>query len=392
MRIAALNTDYPKFQRWLYESTPGLEQSSYDEQMRARNESLFGVADFYATNLRALGHEAWDIHINNETMQRRWAADHSMKLPPDPKRKLRLRKGFVPWWATVPEVERSWFRSVLLEQIRYYRPDVILNHDIMKVDRALLAEMKKECPFIVAQSGPLLRDPGRDGWNLYDLFLSSFPPTVEWARSRGIPAELYRLGFESRILEMVPPVERTIPISFVGSFLGVHAPRTELLEMIARRYPLKVWGTPPHGGFAGSPLESCWMGEAWGEGMYRVLGASKIVINHHGDVPPFANNMRLYEATGMGALLVTDWKENLHEIFEPGVEVIAYRTPEECIEQVGYYLEHEEERGAIAAAGQARTLRDHTYRRRMEQLVEILERYLPAGEGARIGGAMKENR
>ena len=42
----------------------------------------------------------------------------------------------------------------------------------------------------------------------------------------------------------------------------------------------------------------------------------------------YANNMRLYEATGVGALLVTDWKENLGEMFEPGKEVVAYRSPE----------------------------------------------------------------
>ena len=41
---------------------------------------------------------------------------------------------------------------------------------------------------------------------------------------------------------------------------------------------------------------------------------------------------------------------------------------------MNHYLAREDERHAIARAGQARTLRDHTYRRRMEELVEILER------------------
>jgi len=67
---------------------------------------------------------------------------------------------------------------------------------------------------------------------------------------------------------------------------------------------------------------------------------------------------------------------NLHEIFEPGKEVIAYRTPEECAELIQYYLEHEAERGAIARAGQERTLREHTYYQRMQELVEIVRKYL----------------
>jgi spore maturation protein CgeB len=86
--------------------------------------------------------------------------------------------------------------------------------------------------------------------------------------------------------------------------------------------------------------------------------------------------LRLYEATGVGTLLLTDWKENLHEIFIPGKEVVAYRSPEECAELIHYYLTHEEERQAIAAAGQQRTLREHTSYQRMQELVDIVPRYL----------------
>jgi hypothetical protein len=383
MRVLLLNTDYPKFQHWLYQAHPGLSRSSYDEQMRVRNASLFGVADFYSCNLRALGHEAWDLHANNEVMQRTWAGEQGIDLPREPRRRIRMRRGFVPWLSPVADNESEWFREILLAQVRYYKPDVIFNHDIIKIDRTTVAELKKSGALLVGQSGPVLKDPGREGWSVYDLLLSSFPPTLEWARSLGVPAELFRLGFEHRVLEMIEPAKRSIPVSFVGSFLGVHAPRTSLLEAIARRFPLEVWGTPPQRGFAGSPLEKCWKGEAWGSDMYRVLGQSKIVINHHGDVPPYANNMRLYEATGMGALLITDWKENLGEIFDVGKEVVAYRSAEECLEMVGHYLAHDDERAAIAAAGEARTLRDHTYAKRMEELVEILNRYRPNIGGSR---------
>jgi spore maturation protein CgeB len=110
--------------------------------------------------------------------------------------------------------------------------------------------------------------------------------------------------------------------------------------------------------------------------MYQILGNSKITLNHHGDIAPYANNMRLYEATGVGTMLITDWKVNLHEMFEPGKEVVAYRTPEECAELIQYYLTHDNEREAIARAGQQRTLREHTYYHRMQEFVEIVIKYL----------------
>jgi spore maturation protein CgeB len=111
--------------------------------------------------------------------------------------------------------------------------------------------------------------------------------------------------------------------------------------------------------------------------MFQVLKNSLLTLNHHGNIPPFANNMRLFEATGVGTLLITDWKENLHEMFEPGKEVVAYRSAEECAELIRYYLEHEGERSAIAHAGQQRTLREHTYYQRVQELVDIIEGHLP---------------
>ena len=73
----------------------------------------------------------------------------------------------------------------------------------------------------------------------------------------------------------------------------------------------------------------------------------------------------------MGAMLLTDWKANLQDMFDVGKEVAAYRTTEECAEMIRYYLAHDEVRSAIAKAGQRRTLRDHTYRSRMQEFVEL---------------------
>jgi spore maturation protein CgeB len=112
--------------------------------------------------------------------------------------------------------------------------------------------------------------------------------------------------------------------------------------------------------------------------MYQVLHDSKIAFNRHSDLADryFANNMRLYEATGVGTLLLTDYKQNLADMFEPGREVIAYRDAHECAELADYYLKHDNEREAIAHAGQQRTLLEHTFYQRMQELVDIVRRYL----------------
>ena len=66
LKFLILNNDYPAFLRRLDAQHPGLEKHSCDKQMCLPNESLFGLANFYSSNLRKLEHEAWNIHVNNK--------------------------------------------------------------------------------------------------------------------------------------------------------------------------------------------------------------------------------------------------------------------------------------------------------------------------------------
>jgi hypothetical protein len=244
------------------------------------------------------------------------------------------------------------------------------------IDPAALRQFKPFIGRLVGQhASPPLKEEA--DWGAYDLAVSSFMPRVEWFRQKGLRAELNRLGFDPRVQQRIGERERDIPVSFVGTFLDMHTSRTAVLErLLEAGIPLKIWGMIPTGGLGNSPLRGCYMGPAWGLQMYEVLARSKIVVNHHGNVPPYANNLRLFESTGSGAMLLTDDKPNLGEIFRVGAEVVAYRDAHECVDRIRYYLAHEAERAAIAKAGQARTLADHSFEHRMRELIEIIGRGL----------------
>ena len=113
--------------------------------------------------------------------------------------------------------------------------------------------------------------------------------------------------------------------------------------------------------------------------MYETLQRSRITLNRHAGIDirgkvdaRFANNMRLYEATGVGTCLITEERKNLADLFEVDREIVAYRDEDDCVAKIRYYLEHEDERIRIAQSGQRRTLRDHPYTERMQELREIL--------------------
>jgi hypothetical protein len=361
MRFLMLNTDYPGFLDWLYASNPGLKTQSYAEQTRVRNETLFGMADFHSRNLRRLGHDAWDIYVNNEFAQKAWAREHGVRI----RWQFRLRRGFVPWVSP-----RSWFSEILAAQIAHYRPDVLLNLAIDGVSGQFLKELKPHIRLLMGQHASPL--PSDDDIKCYDLLLSSLPNLIDYFRRLGARAELKRLAFEPLILDSVKPSRVKVAVSFVGSLDADHRSRLELLERVCVRPDVEVWGRGANGLPESSWTRRRYKGVAWGLDMYQVLHASKITLNHHIDMAgPYANNMRLFEATGVGALLLTDSKVNLREMFEPDREVVTYGSAEECAELVDHYLAHDSDRESIARAGQQRTLREHSYSQRMQELVAV---------------------
>lgn len=394
MRILVLNTDYPDFVHWLYREYPGMAAQSYREQLKIRAESLYGVADFYSSNLRALGHEAHDIYANNEVLQSTWSREHGTDIDETGwveqtirplLRRMRKVVARMPVRYVNPYIGSSahWNAlncgiryDVLRAQIEHYKPDVVLNQAVDSISGRFMKEMKPYIRFLVGQHAavPLPHDEDLSG---YDLMVSSFPASVEAFKRDGFRAHLCRLAFEPRVLSSLDRREKTWDISFIGSFSSVHSSRTALLDTLCRHFPqLKIWSPTIDQVPRTSLIRSRYAGQAWGRQMYDILRASRLTLNHHGDVAPYANNMRLYEATGVGTCLLTDWKANLNDIFEPGKEVVAYRDPEECVELARRYLKDDEAREAIGRAGQSRTLREHTYSHRMQEFIGILETYI----------------
>ena len=391
MRILVLNADYPRFLAWLYRGRPGLEKEPYAVQMAARNASLFGLADFYSRNLAALGHPAAEIHVNNPWLQAAWAREHGMtteapeppgaasgKAPP-----AWLQRAVTPFKPMLrplarkvglsPRLDRQ-AEDILLAQIEEFRPDLVLNQDVFHVDTRLARRIKAiGKPVLVGQVG--IEPPRGEDWSVYDLMISQLPRIVHAFRAAGVRSEVCHLAFEPAILDALPAAPAAdIEVSFVGSVSVDHQQRIALLEEVAERYDLQLWGSRPQTLPASSPLHRCFKGEVWGTEMYQVLRRSRITLNSHIDIAGReAGNMRLFEATGIGAFLLTDFKDNLATLFEPDREVVAWRSIGDCLTAIGRYLVDHDGRAEIARAGQARTMAQHTYHQRARELLRMIE-------------------
>jgi hypothetical protein len=86
--------------------------------------------------------------------------------------------------------------------------------------------------------------------------------------------------------------------------------------------------------------------------MYQALRRSLITLNSQINmVGREAGIARLFEATGVGTFLLTDFRDNLQMLFEPNREVVAWRSVNECLSMTDRYLNDEDERSAVAMGG-----------------------------------------
>ena len=105
----------------------------------------------------------------------------------------------------------------------------------------------------------------------------------------------------------------------------------------------------------------------WGDDLTDLLLQSKIVLNITNSnfyCVETGLNLRIFEVLAAGGFLLTDHYEEIAELFEIGKEIETYSSAGELKEKVAYYLNHEEERLKIAAAGKRKFYALYTWEQR----------------------------
>ncbi len=373
MKILIVDTYYPTFLAHIYAEEEGLADTDYQAQLQFLLDACFGTSDFYSRHLNELGCQAQDLVVNCATLQQTWANENRV---PVSKLALRAHRRLF----RLPVLGKILGRlpgllDVAVAQIKAAKPDVLYCQDLSFFPDKAISELKQHVRLIVGQiASPL---PSQAYLKGYDLILTSFPHFVDRLRRLGVKSEYFRIGFDERVLALLGDVKKDIDFSFVGGISSHHRGAISLLEYLAEHTVMRVFGYGAQLLPISSPIRKRHEGEVWGMAMYRTLARSRMTLNRHIDVAENnANNMRLYETTGSGSMLLTDRKNNLHELFDIGSEIVAYSSKEEAAELVRHYLDHPEEAEQIARAGQARTLREHAYSQRMQELVPILRRHI----------------
>ncbi len=156
-----------------------------------------------------------------------------------------------------------------------------------------------------------------------------------------------------------PEPERSIEVAWVGRIDGsLYGSRRRILPILATTFRMNDWKQS----YSYPQLA----------GLYR---GSKIVINIGRDDHLPDANLRVFEAMAAGALLVTSLPSELEPLgFQSGIHFAGYHNESELFDGLRHYLAHHAERERMAQAGRELVLNEHTYDRRVEPILRILER------------------
>lgn len=110
-----------------------------------------------------------------------------------------------------------------------------------------------------------------------------------------------------------------------------------------------------------------------GEATSIIYVGSKINLNISLKGIEGGTPQRIMDIMGAGGFVLTNYCEETAEIFKEDTEIVMFRTPEELLEKVDYYLTHDAEREQIARAGHDKVLNCYTYGKKMKQLLDWVE-------------------
>ncbi len=400
MRIAFFYHAYRDNLRYMQAMHPGLGALPLREQQAIvhRYNYLFKG---YELQFGALGHEVFTLPVNAEFLLKQWAQAYNQ-----------------------PTADSE---TLVVQWAKQVKPDVVFYHPHYV---GLLQKLREALPGVRLWVVPA-NNPIHDARILKytDVVFSCIPDMVRMLTGQGVRAFYMPHGYPDHLLYDQPATPDRNSLAFIGSIVreaGFHQKREDLLLSLGKKlsvdglaiyspsynykiadsvktlgkqvayavtYPLRklpelrkpleqvkpiaealnlpAWPRAP----LNSALRPYLKPSVFGPDMFNTLRAHTAVLNTHIDVSATsASNMRLYEATGAGACLLTDWKENLHEMFTPDLEVATYRTTEEAVEKARYLLQNPKAAAALGQASAVRVRGEHLQSHRVVRMLEQMRK------------------
>ena len=403
MKIAFLTSIYPAHADKIYRENPSLKNKSSAEQMEfIRWNAALSTTVNRMTFLKDKGLRICNFNIGLTNINLKWAEENNFVYS-----------------------SKNTVEEIGIEKIKRFNPDIIfclspliyISNNFIK---ELKSKLKKRLKFI-AWYGANCGD--EDIFSKFDLTLSNSKHLVNSLKKKSINSDFLQHCFDLDILKkIVPASTKQNSISFFGNLnidkdfrdrtkmivdikskidcfdiyaetqkpnkylefkyesIKIRHKASKYLKKIFPEIDLKNWQDETL--LPGSPwiLEKKFtksiLKPLYGKEMLERLALYQMTFNKHnnhtGDV---ACNMRMFEATGMGNLLLTDNKSDIAEYFSPDDEVVVYNSTHEAIDKIKQLLDNPNLARSIAKRGQLKCHVLHNSKIVNERFYDIIINY-----------------
>lgn len=145
--------------------------------------------------------------------------------------------------------------------------------------------------------------------------------------------------------------------------------RVEILKLLSERYRLKVY-TPES--VEGLDVSCHCEPVDYIKEMPLIFKNSKINLNMTLRSIQSGIPLRAMDIMGCGGFLLTNYQADFEEFFEAGKDYVYYLDNNDLLEKAEYYLSHDEERMTIARNGYEKVRENHTYKHRIQKILQLV--------------------
>ena len=351
--------------------------------------------------MRLLLVETWRYHIYGESFLRRLRVLGEVPLSFREEMFFRPRHGLPKPGATLSSIScrlQEKFRcgprvdllnSELLSAVQRLKPDAVVLFRGAQIFPETTAEIQRKGALVAGYNNddPLSDKYPNYVWRHFAASIHSFDHLFAY-RHRNI-TEFRRLGARSvSLLRSFYLREENFPLPGPGSeadvsFIGHWEDdgRTACIEAILAQPKIRfrLWGT----GWHRAPIASE-LGERFGPiqplrgpSYNLAINRSKISLVFLSSLNNDTYTRRCFEIPAAGGFMLAPFTDDLASLFREGDEAEYFRSRDEMIDKILFYLRHDDERTRIARGGHERLRRDgHEALDRARQMRDEIHRLL----------------
>lgn len=353
LKFMHINRFYSGYFPRLHQLYIDANATTYQQQLEVIKQDGFGALHMYAFYMPPETWESQLVIFSGEVSQQQWWREYGNgECPNDP-------------------------LQLLQRQIEIFQPDVLfIGGPIPPFDSTLLKTLAYKPKLICGWQAASI--PNNTDWSAFDIIFSDAELLLALAPKHGAANAVFmHPNFPRWLAEKYQTITPDKDVIFAGSAnFAQFTQRNQYWEQVAQAAITDKFNFSFHASNEpqlSAPLKAILQPQLWGGELYEAMKRHRIVLNAYSHIPNVDGfNMRLLEGIGCGCFVLNEYVSGIEKHFVLDQEIVCFRTADELVQKINYYLAHDDERQAIAKRGQAKVFANYNWEQHGKNFAEFM--------------------